>query len=427
LLLGTSLVAIAGGAPAASASVIQGVPWPLRAAVPAPGYSSDLYGVYCVTAGDCWAVGQYTKHLSATSSVTLNQVLHWNGRTWSTAPAPSPGGTAGDGDSSLASVRCATARDCWAVGFYEHNNNEQSQALHWNGLHWSIIATPSPARTVGSSSGFNALISVTCPGVKNCWAVGQTGKPAGSSVLVLNEVLHWNGAKWTSIPAPSPGGTKSGDESALESVRCTSPGNCWAAGVAGSLHTPDIFGNEMLHWNGSKWSTVHVPNPGGSVNGDIGGLNGLACTSAANCWAVGNYGTLGNPSTFQNQALHWDGHHWSLIHTPQPDGTGTGASNGLDDVTCTAAANCWAVGSYGSVDTSNMGSILNQVLHWNGLHWSLVASPDPVGLANGDASQLSSIRCATARFCWAVGFGQAPGQAAHNQALRWNGSKWIAG
>jgi hypothetical protein len=44
-----------------------------------------------------------------------------------------------------------------------------------------------------------------------------------------------------------------------------------------------------------------------------------------------------------------------------------GASNQLGGAACTSSRNCWAVGSYGSID---VGSERNQALHWNGKKWS---------------------------------------------------------
>lgn len=46
-----------------------------------------------------------------------------------------------------------------------------------------------------------------------------------------------------------------------------------------------------------------------------------------------------------------------------------GSASVLKAVTCTKSANCWAVGFY-----EVNGATLNQILHWNGKHWSLFAT-----------------------------------------------------
>ena len=184
--------------------------------------------------------------------------------------------------------------------------------------------------------------------------------------------------------------------------------------------------NEALHWNGHKWSKLTTPNPGGkAAKGDISELASLGCATASNCWAAGIYGNFGT-QTFLNEVLHWNGKKWSKQTTPDPDGTGTGASNQLVFVSCTSARSCWAVGDYGSI-SGGTGTILNEALRWNGKKWSLTATPNPAGTANGDQDELFGVRCTSGSNCWAVGEQEESGGSELNQALRWNGTKWSTG
>jgi hypothetical protein len=356
------------------------------------------------------------------TKATLNQALHWNGHSWFTVTVPSPSkGTRKV--SVLNGVRCTSSSNCWAVGYYFMGSAVLTQALRWNGSHWSQWATPNPGGTAGFDS--SQLFSVTCVSASSCWAAGQYGFEAIAGV-VRNLVLHWNGSKWTKASVPDPAGTQPGDISTLSSVRCGSPASCWAVGTYGT-QDPAQAANQVLHWNGSKWGMAAAPSPGGSAAGHISFLYGLACASVSNCWAVGTYGIVGTTSTYKNQVMHWNGHHWSLWSAAQPDGSGTGASNMLNDVTCPTAVSCWAVGSYGSIDSGGVGVVLNQVQHWNGHHWSLVSTPDPAGLSDGDSDQLFGVRCAAASNCWAVGNAQPVDKIQVNEALHWNGGKWSAG
>ena len=110
--------------------------------VPKPGVFSVLNGVYCVSAADCWAVGEYrTSHQGG-----RNEVLHWKGKTWQTLTVPNPGGHAVSSASELFGVRCASARDCWAVGDYTSHGADLNEVLHWNGTRWSKVTTPSAGR-----------------------------------------------------------------------------------------------------------------------------------------------------------------------------------------------------------------------------------------------------------------------------------------
>ena len=52
----------------------------------------------------CFAVGYYGT--TGSSLVQRNQVLHWNGRTWSRQHTPDPGGTATTHENELLAVGC---------------------------------------------------------------------------------------------------------------------------------------------------------------------------------------------------------------------------------------------------------------------------------------------------------------------------------
>src|SRR5215475_983611 len=158
---------------AAAASVHTPSRWGRPAGEATPAIPADLLsttyltGVYCTSRRDCWAVGLR----QAASSVILNQVLHWTGKSWVRVPAPNPGGTRAGHVSELTGVRCATARDCWAVGFYgDASGKSLNEALHWNGRAWFATRTPQPASTGMQPQ--NYLTDVTCVTARNCWAVG---------------------------------------------------------------------------------------------------------------------------------------------------------------------------------------------------------------------------------------------------------------
>ena len=53
-----------------------------------------------------------------------NLVMHWNGKSWSRSAAPNPS----KADDELFNVRCLSAKDCWAVGEYL-----KGQCLAWGG------------------------------------------------------------------------------------------------------------------------------------------------------------------------------------------------------------------------------------------------------------------------------------------------------
>jgi hypothetical protein len=373
-----------------------------------------LNSVFCESGTDCWAVGSYE-----INNVGLNQALHFNGKKWTRVPTPDPGGTAIHHESDLASVRCTSPVNCWAVGAYDENDATRSQALHWNGRKWSLAATPDPGGTLKGDS--NDLFDVVCTSAVNCWADGDYGGEVDDNEVSFNFVLHWNGKKWSHTAAPNPAGGKAGDVSELEAIRCASAANCWGVGSYGTLgQDADTLFNEVLRWNGKKWLNVTVPSPGKLDDENTrSGLNSLSCTSAKSCWAVG---TDSGTNRFRNEALHWNGRTWRIVGVPNP-ASGSEASNDLYGVSCTADTNCWAVG--GSEQESSDSAGLNEVLHWTGHKWLLVTVPDPGGTAPGSDNYLSGVRCLSPANCWAAGQTQKVGEPGVNQILHWTGEKWI--
>jgi hypothetical protein len=318
-------------------------------------------------------------------------------------------------DSALLGVFCTSPANCWAVGGYSPTGQAGlNEVLHWNGTAWTQVTVPSPGGSATGDSSF--LLGVRCAGASDCWAVGVTGQ---SGAAELNQALHWNGTKWSVVPTPSPGGLLAGDASQLNEVVCPSATNCWAVGAYGTQATGILFVNQVLHWNGHRWALVPVPNPGGTANGDENQLNSVRCTSTANCLAVGTAGAL-VPFAMLNEAMHWDGRTWSLVSTPNPGGTSPGAINQLSGLGCTGPTNCWAVGSYGSFDAETS---FNQAMHWNGTAWTQITTPQP----NSTSQQLLFVNCQSGFNCWAVGdYGRISGTTGviFDQALHWDGATW---
>src|SRR5262249_50190807 len=80
LLLGSAGGVLAAGMGSASA---QPSPSLARGRALPAGAGDYLYGIRCMSAADCWAVGN--------TSDNLTEALHWNGHTWSQVTTPNPG------------------------------------------------------------------------------------------------------------------------------------------------------------------------------------------------------------------------------------------------------------------------------------------------------------------------------------------------
>jgi hypothetical protein len=168
-------------------------------------------------------------------------------------------------------------------------------------------------------------------------------------------------------------------------------------------------------------------------------LNGVSCTAAGACTAVGSfYTSAAGPQ--RTLAEHWDGRTWQIQRTAVPDGE-------LAGVSCLAAG-CVAVGQPAQVWTGGRwrtagGAALTSVscvsatwcqavggrsaARWTGRAWQ----PEPVPIPAHRVATLASVSCVSARFCLAVGDAQSPPRAqpstsGTDRALAelWDGTRW---
>jgi hypothetical protein len=149
--------------------------------------SRQLPAVACPSGTRCRAVGSYPNG----SGQTLNEALRFNGRKWSRMSTPDRGGKTTLEMDQLSGIACTASNSCWAVGAFSGNSGGLlNQALRFNGKSWSFARTPDP----GGNTAHHQLEAISCVSSKDCWAVGNQS-PATSTVA-SNEMLHWNGRKW---------------------------------------------------------------------------------------------------------------------------------------------------------------------------------------------------------------------------------------
>lgn len=136
--------------------------------------STNLFGVSCVKPNECFAAGFFG---SENNNTPRTLVEEWTGSTWMILPkTPDPGGA---GTDDLASIYCTSAMDCVAVGDYVTEDAESSLALieSWHGESWSLATPGAPAP--GSSD--NELVSVSCGSPTTCMAVGSYTDSSGDT------------------------------------------------------------------------------------------------------------------------------------------------------------------------------------------------------------------------------------------------------
>ena len=122
------------GYPSAIVERWNGRKWSLTPTAPLPpGTSSDLLGLTCATAFNCFGVGIEN---------TQTLIEHWRGSKWARVKTPNPARAA---LAELRAVSCPSPAACWAVGStgtQGFTGRGSTLAEHWNGRRWSIVRTP---------------------------------------------------------------------------------------------------------------------------------------------------------------------------------------------------------------------------------------------------------------------------------------------
>jgi hypothetical protein len=95
------------------------------------------------------------------------------------------------------------------------------------------------------------------------------------------------------------------------------------------------------HWDGTSWTLVPSASSSNS-----NALFDVSCSSASNCWSIGYYYTgiiAAANGHWQSLTEHWNNGVWELASSPNAD---TQRDNFVRGVTCTSAENCWAIGDF---------------------------------------------------------------------------------
>lgn len=114
-------------------------------------------------------------------------------------------------------------------------------------------ADPNPSPKYGE-----ALITVSCPSAKNCWAFGYYyAAPLKPTVTGYLIALHWNGSSWKLAWTSAPYYGADSSASFRLGISCLSTSDCWTVGY--SSLSPLDYHPIIVHWNGRKWAPIKPP------------------------------------------------------------------------------------------------------------------------------------------------------------------------
>jgi hypothetical protein len=383
--------------------VSNGTKW-VNEAVPVPkgGESYGVGGVSCVAVHSCVAVGNYVE--ASGRQVTLAWI--WDGTKWAVSSPSNPVGGSSD---VLSSVSCSTVDLCAAVGSYMTDVADQFQSValaeSWDGATWSIQSVPTPS---GAASSAFALDSVSCTSAGICAAVGWDG-PYYAEYDSQQLVAQWNGATWTSATLPP---LTDSFEAMLTSISCSAATTCVAVG---NVETYSGQAPLVENLNGTTWTNQAAA----TVSTGPTTFSAVSCPSTTSCTAVGTEDDYATDAVVP-LAEAWNGAAWTVQKVPSPKHS---MDASLVAVSCPASGSCWATGAYSIGTLYSSGPALPFAATLGAGTWSLGKLSTETGEGG---NSLSSVSCATATACEAVGSAEAPSGYSIPQAQVWNGTNWSA-
>jgi hypothetical protein len=352
------------------------------------GPAMTVTSVSCATAGNCSAGGK------SRTAFVVNEV---NG-TWQDA-IDVPGIAKPGQIAQVQSVSCGAAGDCSAGGYYYNTSGSSSteQAFIANEVNGKWYAAQEVPGTATLNTGGQATtLSVSCASAGNCSAGGQyaVGSGVDFQAFVANEV----DGKWhDAIEVPGTATLNQNNTAETASVSCGSAGNCSAGGYYydSSGHRQAFVANEV---NGTWHNAIEVPGTPALNQDGKAQTASVSCATAGNCSAGGSYiASSGVQQVFV--ASEVDGTWQKAIEVPGIAALNSGGKNSpgaeITSLSCATAGNCSTGGSYYST-AGERAFVVSQV---NGTWQTAIRV---TGLLNG-ASQTASVSCGAAGNCSAGG------------------------
>jgi len=216
------------------------------------------------------------------------------------------------------------------------------------------------------------------------------------------------GAAWAAAPAGTSGTARAvpglaalnqGGSAAINSVSCTSPGNCSAGGYYqdNSGHGQAFVVSEV---HGAWGTAEQVPGLAALNRGGSAGIGPVSCASAGNCSAAGGYrDSSGRFQVFVVSQVH--GTWGTAEQVPGTAALNQGGNASTNSVSCAPAGTCGAGGGYTDGSGNGQAFVVSQV---HGTWGTAEQVPGTAALNRGGNASTNSVSCAPAGTCVAGGY-----------------------
>jgi D-alanine-D-alanine ligase-like ATP-grasp enzyme len=362
------------------------------------GSAGVVSSVSCASAGNCSAAGDDS---SSSDSAFVVDEKHGS---WARAErVPGLAALTGSGADELSSLSCTSAGNCTAYGTYDMVSTLESGLTHELAFvvsekhgRWGT-ARAVPALAALNMGGMAAIESLSCGSAGNCSAGGfyDSFKGSGQAFIVTEKHGTWGRAE--QVPGLSRLAQLADGTADVNSVSCGSPGNCSAGGyydnVSGSVEG-FVIGEKDGTWGRAE----PVPGLARLNTGGGAAIQWLSCAAAGNCSAGGSYtGVKGSGQGFVVSAK--DGTWGRAEPVRGLARLNTAGDANVSLLSCASAGNCSAVGSY----ANGHGTQAFVVSEKHGTWGRAEPVPGLVRLNTGGDANVYSLSCASAGNCSAGG------------------------
>lgn len=275
-------------------------------------------------------------------------------------------------------------------------------ALFAAGICGTWQITPTP--NVGNS--VTRLTDVTALSPVDAWSVGYwRNEPSGIGSLAI----HWDGSSWDLVDLPNT--SHLGTMPQTLGVDHAPNGDVWVAGYLSTTYPTNNL-PLVLRRRGGNWDRVETvtlrPMTEYPYSARGGFANDVAVVTENDVWVVGVANGFGDAQTSSvPMALHWDGSDWTDVPVPII----SNRHHELNDVVAISSDDVWAVGDYRFI----AGAFRGVTYHWDGSEWSHIPSP----VEDIPQSDLVDVVATGPNNVWALG-----GSADQIVLMHWDGSSW---
>ena len=246
------------------------------------------------------------------------------------------------------------------------------------------------------------LTGVSCASAGNCTAIGSYIDASGHTQGVGLTETNGTWARGVELIHPAFVNVSADPRISLNGISCAAAGDCSVVGtyLDNNGHPEGMLLTQINGvWGTSPARDAEATLPGDAAAEPAVSLTSVSCGAIGECVAVGSYvDSSGHQQGLEisESSTAWDTGVAALL----PAGAAANPAVSLTSVSCASAGDCTAVGSYNDASNHTLGLLLSES---SGTWMTGLAPTLPADAASSPGVSLTSVSCPSAGNCDAVG------------------------